>query len=61
MVAEATHRTCAQGTVRKQSLEEAEATYHAMAGAYSRSGYALTSLPLTSVQDRVQVVLERIR
>jgi len=49
-----------QEAERKQTLAEAEATYHAMIDAYSRVGYELVPLPLASVADRVMFVRERI-
>jgi predicted ATPase len=45
-----------QDAERKQSMEEAEATYHAMTGAYSALGYELVPLPLASVAERVRFV-----
>jgi len=49
-----------QDAERKQTLAEAEATYHAMVDAYSGLGYELVSLPLASVNDRVMFVRETI-
>ncbi len=45
---------------RKQSFEEAQATYEAMIETYSGLGYSLIQLPLDSVEQRVQVVLAAI-
>ena len=45
---------------RKQTLAEAEATYHAMVDAYSGLGYELVPLPLASVADRVMYVRDTI-
>jgi predicted ATPase len=45
---------------RKQSFEEARATYEAMIETYSELGYNLTQLPLDSVQERVRFVLAAI-
>jgi predicted ATPase len=45
---------------RKQSFEEAKATYEVMIETYSALGYNLISLPLDSVQERVQVVLAAV-
>ena len=42
---------------RKQSFEEAQATYEAMVETYSDLGYDLVPLPAASVQERVQFVL----
>jgi predicted ATPase len=49
-----------QDAERKQSLNEAEATYHALAGAYERCGYGLVPLPRVPVAERVRFVLSRI-
>lgn len=49
-----------QDAERKQTLAEAEATYHAMVGTYSDLGYELVALPLTPVAQRVSFVMERI-
>lgn len=49
-----------QDAERKQSLDEAEATYHALAGAYGRCGYGLVPLPRAPVAERVRFVLSRI-
>ena len=49
-----------QDAERKQSLNEAEATYHALAGAYERCGYGLVPLPRVLVAERVRFVLSRI-
>lgn len=46
---------------RKQSFEEARATYEAMTETYSALGYDLIQLPLVAVQERVQFVLTSIR
>jgi predicted ATPase len=45
---------------RKQSIEEAEATYRAMVRVYSRANYELVPLPLASIEERVQFVLGEI-
>jgi predicted ATPase len=44
---------------RRQSLGEAERTHDAMIEAYSRHGYELVPLPMTSVEERVAFVLDR--
>lgn len=49
-----------QDTERKQTLAEAEATYHAMVDAYTSFGYELVALPLTSVMERASFVRNRI-
>jgi len=49
-----------QDTERKQTLAEAEATFHAMVEAYSSLGYELVMLPLASVVERARFVRERI-
>lgn len=46
---------------RKQSFEEAQATYKALAEVYLELGYELLSLPLASVEERVKFVLKNIR
>ena len=43
-------------TERKQSLAEAEATYHAMRTVYSSLGYALVELPRAPLAERVGFV-----
>ena len=45
---------------RKQSFEEAEATYQSMVETYSDYGYELISLPFASVEDRAQFIVDRI-
>jgi predicted ATPase len=45
---------------RKQSLQEAEATFHAMQQTYCKLGYELISLPLATIKERVRFVLEHI-
>jgi len=45
---------------RRQSPQEAEATYHALAEAYSEAGYRLVPLPRAPVAERVRFVLSRI-
>lgn len=49
-----------QDAERKQPLAEAEATYHAMIGAYSDSGYELVPLSLAPIAERVSFARERI-
>jgi predicted ATPase len=49
-----------QDAERKQSLDEAHATYEAMIGAYTGHGYELTHLPKSTVEDRVRFILARI-
>jgi predicted ATPase len=49
-----------QDAERKQSLDEANATYQAMVDAYTRHGYELTHLPSSSVEERVRFILARI-
>lgn len=49
-----------QDTERKQTLAEAEATYHAMVDAYTGFGYELVALPLASVKERASFVRNRI-
>lgn len=43
---------------RKQSLEEAQETYQALAEAYTSLGYELVHLPLAPVQERVKFVVD---
>ncbi|MGA8272831.1 MAG: AAA family ATPase [Candidatus Sulfotelmatobacter sp.] len=45
---------------RKQSFEEARATYQVMMETYSALGYELIPLPLESVEERVRFVLAAI-
>jgi predicted ATPase len=45
---------------RKQTFEEAQATYDAMTETYSALGYDLIKLPLDSVEKRAQFVLATI-
>ena len=45
---------------RKQSSEEAEATYHAMVDTYSALNYELVHLPLAPVENRAQFVMDII-
>jgi predicted ATPase len=45
-----------QDAERRQSIEEAEATYRAMVDVYSDLDYELVPLPLVSVSERVQFV-----
>lgn len=45
---------------RKQDFNEAERTFHAVAGAYRDHGYELCELPRVSVAERLAFVLGRI-
>jgi predicted ATPase len=45
---------------RTQTFEEAQATYEVMVRTYSELGYSLISLPLDSVEARVEFVLSAI-
>ncbi len=45
---------------RKQSFEEAQATYHALVETYSELNYELVPLPLTSIEDRAKYVIETV-
>jgi predicted ATPase len=45
---------------RKQSFDEAQATYEAMIKTYSGLGYTLIQLPLDSVEERVRYVLAAV-
>ncbi|MET1756476.1 AAA family ATPase [Novosphingobium sp. RD2P27] len=49
-----------QDAERRQTLAEAEATFHAMVDAYSNLGYELLMLPLTSVVERARFVRAQI-
>ena len=46
-----------QDTERKQSFEEAQATYDVMVKTYLGLGYELIPLPLDSIEQRVRLVL----
>lgn len=50
-----------QDAERKQSLDEAERTYHSVAQAYRDCGYTLIELPRVDVAARVRFVLDNIR
>jgi len=45
---------------RKQSFEEAQATYEVLTETYSALGYNLVPLPLDSIQERVRFVLAMV-
>lgn len=47
----------AQDEERKQTLDEAERTYHALIGVYTELGYELVPLPLAPVEERLRFVL----
>lgn len=49
-----------QDAERKQTGEEAIATYNMMVTVYSNLGYHICRLPLSTVEERVQFVLENI-
>jgi predicted ATPase len=49
-----------QDTERKQTFEEARATYDVMVETYAVYGYDLITLPLASVEERVQFVTKEI-
>lgn len=46
-----------QDAERKQTIEEAEATYRAMTDVYARFGYEMVTLPRLSVAERAAFVL----
>ncbi|PTE09115.1 AAA family ATPase [Mesorhizobium helmanticense] len=46
-----------QDSERKQTLDEAERTYHALAGVYTELGYELVPLPRAPVEKRLRFVL----
>lgn len=50
-----------QDSERKQSFEEAVATYEAMVWTYAAFGYELIPLPLTPIEERMDFVLDTIR
>jgi len=50
----------AQDAERKQTLAEAEHTYHAMVDTYSSLGYELVELPLMTVRERARFVRDQI-
>lgn len=50
----------AQDAERKQSPEEAEATYRAVTGAYGDAGYELIELPRASVAERARFVMDSL-
>jgi predicted ATPase len=50
----------ARDAERKQSFEEAEATYEVIMATYAALGYDLVPLPLRSVEERVQFILAAI-
>lgn len=47
----------AQDEERRQTLDEVERTYHALAGVYTELGYELVPLPLAPVETRLRFVL----
>jgi predicted ATPase len=49
-----------QDTERKQTFEEAVETYDVMVETYATYGYNLITLPLVSVEERVQFVTKEI-
>ena len=49
-----------QDKERKQSFEEAVATYNSLATVYAELGYELLILPMGPVKDRVQFVLDNM-
>ncbi|TIS61147.1 MAG: ATPase [Mesorhizobium sp.] len=48
-----------QDEERKQTLDEAERTFRSVNGVYAELGYELVSLPLASVEARVQFVIDQ--
>lgn len=49
-----------QDAERKQTLAEAEATYHAMSAVYSELGYELVALPLVAIDARAMFVADTL-
>ncbi|MEO5758612.1 MAG: AAA family ATPase, partial [Mesorhizobium sp.] len=47
----------AQDEERKQTLDEAERTYHVLVSTYTELGYELVPLPLVPVETRLRFVL----
>ena len=46
-----------QDSERKQTLDEAERTYHSLVGVYGELGYELVELPRAPVEDRMRFIL----
>ncbi|ULT22966.1 AAA family ATPase [Sphingobacterium sp. E70] len=46
---------------RKQTWEEAEATFNQMKSVYERLGYEVVEIPKTTVEQRYQFILEVLR
>jgi predicted ATPase len=46
-----------QDSERKQTLDEAERTYHSLVSVYTELGYALVPLPLAPVEARLRFIL----
>ena len=51
----------AQDAERKQTLDEAKQTYHALTATYTDYGYALVELPRASVAERAAFVMGQVR
>lgn len=49
-----------QDAERKQSFDEAQATYNALSAVYIELGYELLPLPFASVEERIQFVLKNM-
>ncbi len=49
-----------QDAERKQSFEEAQATYHTLVKTYSELNYELVPLPLASIEDRARFVIDTV-
>lgn len=45
---------------RKQSFEEAEATYEVMANVYTQLGYSLITIPKTTINERARFIIKNI-
>jgi len=58
LIAPPWERIFVQDSERKQSFEEAQATYQALIHTYSELGYELIDLPLAPVEERVQFVCD---
>ncbi|TPM38665.1 AAA family ATPase [Mesorhizobium sp. B2-3-4] len=48
----------AQDEERRQTFDEAERTYRAVAGVYADLGYELVTLPLAPVEERLRFILD---
>jgi predicted ATPase len=49
-----------QDIERKQDFDEAQRTYESLFKTYQELGYELVDLPRAAVEDRVQLILDRV-